>query len=117
MRTQNHACIFCQIGAGTIPAIIRYEDDRVLAFDDREAKAPTHILVIPKKHIPTVDDLEPADEKMVGAMVYAAQQIARQAGIAAAGYRLVINVRAHAGQTVDHVHLHILGGRHLGPLA
>lgn len=88
-----------------------------MAFNDRDPKAPIHILVIPRQHVANVDELDPADEKLVGVMVYAAQKIARDVGIAEAGYRLVFNVRAHAGQTVDHIHLHLLGGRRLGPVA
>lgn len=96
---------------------MRYEDDVVVAFDDRAPKAPTHILVIPRKHILNIDELDPVDEKIIGSMVYAAQKIAREARIAKSGYRLVFNVRAYAGQTVDHIHLHILGGKRLGPMA
>ena len=117
MSSQENACIFCRIGAGQAPAVIRYQNELVVAFDDVSPKAKTHVLVIPKKHIASVDELTPEDEKLVGAMVYAAQKIAREAGIADGGYRLVFNVRAHAGQTVDHIHLHILGGHRLGPLA
>lgn len=110
-------CLFCQIVSKQVPARIRYEDDTVVAFDDISPQAPTHILVVPKKHIPTIDDIEPADEKMVGGLIYAAQKIAREQGIAELGYRLVFNVRHHGGQVVDHIHLHILGGKNLGSMA
>ena len=114
---QEISCLFCKIGVGEIATTITYQDDLVVAFPDQQPKAPIHILVIPKKHIKSADDIQPADEKLVGALIFAAQQVAREAGIAENGYRLVFNVRSHADQTVDHLHLHILGGEHLGPMA
>ena len=116
MTDINPSCLFCRIIAGEIPATIRYQDDQVIAFDDVQPKAPTHILIIPKRHIANVDEIQPSDEKVIGALIYTAQRIARQQGIAETGYRLVMNVRGHAGQTVDHLHLHILGGKRLGHL-
>ena len=117
MPEKSTLCLFCQIVSGAVPTELRYQDDLVVSFADIEPKAPTHLLVIPKKHIPSVDDLLPADEKIVGTMIYAAQKIARELGIASSGYRLVMNVHSHAGQTVDHLHLHILGGKPLGTMA
>lgn len=110
-------CLFCQIIAKEMPAKIRYEDAQFVAFDDIAPKAPTHILIVPRKHIPTVDDIEASDECLVGALIYAAKQIAREAGLATNGYRLVFNVRSHGGQVIDHIHLHILGGKSLGGMA
>jgi len=107
-------CIFCKIANKTIPAEVIFEDDYVLAFKDINPKAPVHVLIIPKNHIETVDNLKPKDEKIVGAMVYAAQKIARDTKIAKNGYRLVFNVKSHGGQIIDHIHLHLLGGQKLG---
>lgn len=109
-------CIFCKISKKEISSQIIYEDDLVVAFPDINPKAPVHILIVPKKHIETVDHLDPRDEKIVGAMVYAAQKIAREKGIAQDGYRLVFNVRSHGGQVVEHIHLHLLGGKQLGSM-
>lgn len=109
-------CIFCDIVSKKIPAKIIYEDDLVVAFSDINPKAPIHILIIPKKHIATIDRLNRNDEKIAGGLIYAAQQIARNKKIAKNGYRLVFNVRSHGGQVVDHIHLHLLGGKLLGPM-
>lgn len=109
-------CIFCKIVKNEIPSEIVYENELVTAFKDIDPKAPVHILVVPKKHIQTIDHLDPKDEKLVGAIIYAAQKIAREIGIAENGYRLVFNVKKHGGQIVDHIHLHILGGQKLGPM-
>ena len=104
-------CIFCKIIAGDIPGDIVYQDDDVLAFRDLNPQAPTHILVIPKKHLATTNDLKPEDAELAGKLMLAAQKIAHDEGIADAGYRTVINCNAGAGQTVFHIHLHLLGGR------
>ena len=104
-------CLFCKIVAGEIPAEIIYEDDRVLAFRDISPQAPTHALVIPRKHIATLNDLQPDDAELVGQMLLAAKAIAAKDGIADDGYRTVFNCNAGAGQTVFHIHLHVLGGR------
>ncbi len=104
-------CIFCKIAAGEIPAEKVYEDDAVVAFRDLGPQAPTHILVIPRKHIATLNDLQSDDEAVVGRMVGAAAQIAAEQGIAEDGYRTVMNCNAAGGQTVFHIHLHLLGGR------
>jgi histidine triad (HIT) family protein len=103
--------LFGKIVAGEIPADIVYEDDDVLAFRDVAPQAPTHILVIPRKPIPTLNDLEPGDAELVGKLFLAAKKIAAAESIAQAGYRTVINCNAAAGQTIYHLHLHLLGGR------
>jgi len=106
-------CIFCKIIAGDIPADIIYQNDDVLAFRDLNPQAPTHVLVIPKKHISTINDLQTEDAELVGKMYLAAKQIARDEGIDESGYRTVMNCNEGAGQTVFHIHLHILGGRRM----
>ena len=104
-------CLFCKIIAGEIPADIVMQDDDVLAFRDISPRAPTHILVIPKKHIATVNDLEAEDAEVVGKLFLAAKSIAADLGLSEQGYRLVMNCNEAAGQTVFHIHLHLLGGR------
>ena len=104
-------CLFCKIASGEIPADIVYQDDLVVAFRDLNPQAPTHVLVIPRKHIATLNDLEPEDELILGRMQGAAREIARQEGFADMGYRTVINCNEAGGQTVFHIHLHLLGGR------
>lgn len=104
-------CLFCKIVSGEIPGNIVFQDDDVLAFRDLNPQAPTHILVIPKKHIATTNDLQPEDAALVGKMYLAAKQIARDEGIAEKGYRTVMNCNREAGQSVFHIHLHVLGGR------
>ena len=103
--------LFGKIAAGEIPADIVYQDEDIVAFRDIGPQAPTHILVIPRKPIPTINDLEPADAELVGKLFLAAKKIAADEGIAQAGYRTVINCNAAAGQTIYHLHLHLLGGR------
>jgi histidine triad (HIT) family protein len=105
------ACLFCKIVAGEIPARRVYEDDELIAFEDINPQAPVHVLVIPRRHIPTVNDLQPGDEALVGAMVRRAAAIARERGVDSGGYRTVLNCNSDAGQTVFHIHLHLLGGR------
>ena len=105
------SCLFCKIIAREIPASLVYEDDRLLAFNDINPQAPTHVLVIPKKHIESLDNLQPGDDQIVGELVRRAAAIARERGIAASGFRTVFNTNRDAGQTVLHVHLHLLGGR------
>jgi histidine triad (HIT) family protein len=109
MPDQN--CIFCKIAAGEIEAEIVYRTDRVVAFRDTNPQAPTHVLVIPRRHIPTINDLGEADAEDVGRLYLAAQQVARDEGIDQDGYRAVMNCMEGAGQSVFHVHLHLLGGR------
>jgi histidine triad (HIT) family protein len=104
-------CLFCKIVNREIPASIVYEDDRLLAFNDTNPQAPTHVLVVPKRHIATLSDLAPADDAIVGEMVRRAAAIAAERGIAAGGFRTVFNTNAGAGQSVFHIHLHLIGGR------
>lgn len=104
-------CLFCRMVAGEIKPDVVYEDDAVLAFRDTNPQAPTHVLVIPKTHIATLNDLQPEQAPLLGRMYLAAQQVAQKDGIAERGYRTVINCNREAGQSVFHVHLHVLGGR------
>ena len=106
-------CLFCKILAGDIPADIIFESDDAIAFRDINPQAPTHALIIPRKHVATINDLGEGDEALVGNLFLAAKSIAADEGIAAAGYRVVMNCNAAAGQTVFHLHLHLLGGRAL----
>ena len=106
-------CIFCKIVTGDIPADIVYQDEHVLAFRDLNPQAPTHVLVIPRRHISTLNDLTDEDAELIGRMHLAARTVAEQDGIAEAGYRTVFNCNEGAGQTVFHIHLHVLGGRRM----
>jgi histidine triad (HIT) family protein len=106
-------CIFCNISQGKIPAQIFYQDDFVLAFDDIAPQAPIHKLIIPKWHIATLNELEETDTQLVGHMTQVAQRLAKQLNIAETGYRVLINCNADGGQTVFHIHMHLLGGRQL----
>lgn len=108
------ACLFCRIVAGDIPASLVHEDAHVVAFDDLHPQAPTHVLVVPRAHIATLNDLSGEHDALIGHLVRTAADIARRRGIAEGGYRTVINCNADAGQTVFHLHLHLLGGRTLG---
>jgi histidine triad (HIT) family protein len=107
-------CLFCKILAGEIPADIVYESETAVAFRDINPQAPTHVLVIPRKHISTINDIEQDDQAIVGSLYTAARDIAVEAGIADEGYRAVMNCNEGAGQSVFHIHLHVLGGRVLG---
>ncbi|MDH3619577.1 MAG: histidine triad nucleotide-binding protein [Gammaproteobacteria bacterium] len=109
----NDNCLFCKILKGEIPAELVYESDTAVAFRDINPQAPTHVLVIPRKHISTINDIEPGDEAIVGSLYTAAREIAAQDGIADGGYRAVMNCNEGAGQSVFHIHLHVLGGRPL----
>ncbi|MDX1567014.1 MAG: histidine triad nucleotide-binding protein [Longimicrobiales bacterium] len=104
-------CLFCRIIEGSMDADVVHEDEDVLAFRDINPQAPTHILVIPRKHIASVNELEDDDATLVGKLYLAARDLAREEGIAENGYRLVMNTREGAGQSVFHIHLHLLGGR------
>jgi histidine triad (HIT) family protein len=104
-------CLFCRIVRHEIPATIVREDDDILAFRDIDPKAPTHVLVIPKVHVASLNTA--TDPAMLGRLLFAARDIAAEEGIEKAGYRLVINTAANAGQTVHHVHVHLLGGRYM----
>ncbi len=106
-------CIFCKIANKEIPVDIVYEDQKIIAFKDIKPVAPIHLLIIPKKHIPTADHLEVQDRELIGELFLLAQKIARKQGISESGYRLIINVGKDAGQTVEHLHLHLIGGKKL----
>ena len=108
------SCLFCRIAAGEIPASKVYEDADVLAFNDINPQAPLHVLIIPKRHIATTNDLAESDQALVGQLVRRAAAIAGENGYADRGYRTVFNCNAEAGQTVFHIHLHLLAGRNLG---
>ena len=107
-------CLFCKIAAGEIPADPVYQDDGVFAFNDINPQAPTHVLIIPKTHIATLNDANPEDAAVLGRLLLVAADIAQNKGFAEPGYRVVMNCNGDAGQTVFHVHLHLLGGRQLG---
>ena len=106
-------CIFCKIVAGEIPADILYQDGEVIAFRDINPLAPVHLLIIPKKHIPSLAHLPEAESSIIGGMVNIANQLAKREGFAESGYRLVINCGKQGGQLVPHLHMHLLGGRQL----
>jgi histidine triad (HIT) family protein len=108
--------IFSKIIAKQIPSEIVYQDERVTAFKDINPQAPVHILIVPNKEIPTVDDVTDADEAVLGHMIVVAKNVARQLGIGDSGYRLIINCKDDGGQEVYHLHLHLVGGRRLGPM-
>lgn len=106
-------CIFCKIASGAIPAKIVHEDDQLIAFHDLQPQAPTHILVIPKRHFSTLNELTDDDAALVGQLVIAARAIARDAGFADDGFRVVMNCNEQGGQSVYHIHLHLLAGRQM----
>ena len=104
-------CLFCRIANKEIPSKMVYEDDELFVIEDINPQAPEHLLLIPKKHIERIADLEEADRDLVGGLIYRASKIAEERGFAEAGYRLIFNSGIGAGQTVFHIHLHLLGGR------
>lgn len=106
-------CIFCKIIEKKIPAKVVYEDDSVLAFDDINPQAPVHTLVIPKKHISTSLDITDADNELMAHIISVSNRIARDKGVAESGFRIVTNCNPDSGQTVYHIHFHVLGGRHM----
>jgi histidine triad (HIT) family protein len=108
------SCLFCRIIAREIPASIVYEDDRMIAFNDINPQAPTHVLIVPKRHIETLNALEPGDDQLVGELARRAAAIATERGIAEKGYRAIFNTNREAGQTVFHIHMHLIGGRPMG---
>jgi len=108
--------IFAKIISGELPSQMLYQDDLVTAFRDINPVAPTHILIVSNKIIPTINDLTEDDEKITGRMMTVAKKLAEQEGIAESGYRLIINCNAHGGQEVFHLHMHLVGGRPLGPM-
>jgi len=105
------SCLFCRIASGDIPATKVYEDDALVAFDDINPQAPMHVLVVPRAHVATLNELGADHDRIVGAMVRRAAVIAAERGYSASGYRTVFNCNADAGQAVFHIHLHVLGGR------
>jgi histidine triad (HIT) family protein len=107
-------CIFCKIVAGDIPAKVMYEDDEILAFEDIEPQAPVHILLIPKKHFSTLNDLTGADAPMLGKLAVKAADLAKEKGVAEGGYRVLVNANPEGGQVVFHLHMHLMGGRRMG---
>ena len=109
----NNDCLFCRIIAGQIPGAIVHQDDAVVAFKDINPQAPLHVLIVPRKHIPTLNDLSPDDDALVGAMHRRAAALAKEHGYHERGYRTVFNTQREAGQSVFHIHLHLLAGRGL----
>ena len=106
-------CLFCSIVNREINATIVYEDDRVVAFNDINPQGPTHVLIVPRRHIASLNDLQPGDDEIVGELVRRAAAIAKSRRISDGGYRVVFNTNRDAGQTVFHIHLHLIGGRSL----
>ena len=106
-------CVFCQIAAGKLPSDIVYQDEEVIAFRDINPQAPTHVLIIPRKHIASLAKLAEGEASLMGHMVKIANQLAKREGVAQSGYRLVVNCGQEGGQLVPHLHLHLLGGRQL----
>jgi histidine triad (HIT) family protein len=109
--TSAPTCLFCRIAGGEIPATMLHEDDQVIAFRDIEPRAPTHVLLIPRRHIPSALELTEADGPLLGRLFGVAADLARSLGVADGGYRLVTNIGRWGGQSVDHLHLHLMGGR------
>ncbi len=104
-------CLFCKVVEGTVSAKIVYQDERLVAFRDINPQAPTHVLIVPRRHVASLNELTESDDALVGEMIRRAAAIAREHGHADRGYRTVFNCNADAGQTVFHIHLHVLGGR------
>ncbi len=116
MARSDQECIFCRIVRGEIPSERVFEDEAVVAFRDIQPAAPTHVLIVPREHIRSVSDLNDDDTAIAGALLLAARTIAAQEGLVADGYRVITNTGDWGGQSVDHLHLHVLGGRMLGAL-
>lgn len=106
-------CLFCKIAKGELPAHVVFEDDSIMAFRDINPQAPTHLLIIPKQHIATINQVSDDDELLMGKLILAAKKLAQSEGLSEAGYRLVFNVNSGGGQEVYHIHLHLLGGRQM----
>ena len=106
-------CLFCRIGSGQIPAKVVLQDDEILAFEDVNPQAPVHVLVIPKRHIEGLNEATAGDKALLGHLLEVAAQVAKKKGIAETGYRVVTNMGRQAGQSVFHLHLHVLGGRQM----
>ncbi|MEO5368875.1 MAG: histidine triad nucleotide-binding protein [Magnetococcus sp. DMHC-1] len=113
----SEECVFCKIAQGEIPSRMVYEDDRVVAFHDINPQAPVHVLVIPRQHVTSLDSMTQHDRDMAGYLLERTAHVARELRLADSGYRVSINTGVHGGQEVFHIHLHILGGRPIGPLA
>lgn len=109
----EETCIFCRIVSGSIPARLAHEDDLTIAFHDVDPRAPVHVLIIPRRHVTAVDQMNDGDADVMGRLFLVARSLARELGVADSGYRLVVNNGKDAGQSVDHVHMHLLGGRPL----
>lgn len=109
-------CVFCRIADRDIPSPLLYEDEDIVAFKDLNPQAPVHILIIPRKHLPSLAEMEPGDQALLGKMALVAKKLAEENGISENGYRLICNCRADSGQEVPHIHFHLLGGENLGPL-
>ena len=109
-------CIFCQIVAGKVPSEILYQDEELIAFRDINPQAPTHLLIIPKRHIPSLAHLSDAHIPLIGQMVKVANQLAKEEGVFESGYRLAISCGEQGGQVVPHLHMHLLGGRKLSDM-
>lgn len=107
-------CLFCKIVAGELPGAVVYQDEHLVAFKDINPQAPMHVLIVPRRHVPSLNELAPADDALVGEMVRRAAALAAERGYAEGGYRTIFNCNADAGQTVFHIHLHVLGGRRFG---
>ena len=110
----SNDCLFCKIAAGSIPAKLVYQDEQVVAFRDINPTAPTHILLIPRRHVSGLSEMQAGDEGLLGALLLAAGRLAREEGVAESGFRVVTNTGAQAGQSVGHLHFHLIGGRQMG---
>ena len=110
MTKRDRDCIFCRIASGDLGSTFHYESEHVVAFDDVAPQAPTHVLVIPRIHVPDLPTLAGGYHHLVSEMIYAATQVATELGLSDTGFRLLVNTGEDAGQTVDHVHVHVLGG-------
>ncbi len=108
-----HECVFCNIISKKMPAEFVYEDERIVAFRDINPQAPVHVLIVPRKHIETTNDVGEADKDLIGDMILVAKKVAEQEGVAESGYRLVMNCNENSGQEIYHIHLHLLGGRRM----
>ena len=106
-------CLFCNIAAGNVAANIVFENDEIMAFHDIQPQSPTHLLIIPKKHVASLELINPEDGPLLGQLILTAKSLAHANGFGTDGYRLVLNVNQHGGQTVPHIHLHLLGGRRM----
>ena len=110
-------CIFCKIAAGEIPATVVYQDEEILVFEDISPRAPVHLLLIPKQHIATLNDPGPENAQLLGRMTLKAAELAKAKGVSESGYRVLFNCNEEGGQVVFHLHMHLIGGRQLGPMA